>query len=88
MKNQNKQEGIDENRRKFLAVILIGSGTFLVEKVFGPLFSKFLSNSSVQTGLPNKTDLGSFKVVEDQKILSIHDDSGEEVFQIDKKEEI
>lgn len=91
MKNQNKQESINKNRRKLLAVMLIGSGTFLVEKVVGPLFSVFLSNppnpsnSPTRTGLPNKTDLGSFKVAEDKKILSVYDDSGEEVFQIDKE---
>lgn len=67
--------------------MLIGSGTFLVEKVFGPLFSKFLNNPPVQTGLPHKTDLGGFQVVENKKVLSVYDDddSGEEVLQIDKE---
>lgn len=85
MNNQNKQESIDKNRRKFLAVMLIGSGTFLIEKVLSPLFSKFLNNPPAKIGSPNKTGLGEFQVVEDKKKLSVLDDSGEEVFQIDRE---
>lgn len=84
MKNQNKQDGIDKNRRKLLAVMLIGSGTFLVEKILGPFFSKFLNNQSVKTSLPNETGLGVFNIVENKKSLSVYDSSGEEVLQIDK----
>lgn len=86
MKNPNKQEEIDKNRRKFLTVILIGSGTFLVQKVLGPLFSKFLNDPPAKIGSPHKTILGGFQVVENKKVLSVYDDddSEEEVFQIDK----
>ena len=69
---------MDESRRKFLKIILIGSGTLVVGKIFDPLFSKFLDNSST------KSEPQAFKVVENKKILSIYDTSGEEVLQIDK----
>ena len=85
MKNQNSQENIDKNRRKLLAVMLIGSGTFLVQKVLGPLFSGFLNDSSGKTILPNKTSFDSFQVVENKKTLSVYDNSGEEILQIDKE---
>lgn len=63
---------MDENRRKFLKVMLIGSGAFLAEKIFGPLFSQF-----------NKTGFRNFQIVENKEKLSIYDSSGEEIFQID-----
>ena len=87
MKNQNKEESIDKNRRKLLTVMLIGSGAFLVEKVLTPLFSRFLNDSSTltKTNLSNKTDFGGFQVTENKKGLSIFDSSGEEIFQIDKE---
>ena len=92
MKNQNLMEnktpnGIDTNRRKFLTVILIGSGAFFVEKFLTPLFSRFLNDSPTpaKTVLSDKTDFENFKVVENKKILSIYDSSGEEIFQIDKE---
>lgn len=87
MKNQNKQEDIDKNRRKFLAVMLIGSGTFLVEKLLGPLLSRFLNNQSpkTKTALSDKTSFSDFQITENDKVLSIYDSSGEEVFQIDKE---
>ena len=69
---------MNEDRRKFLKIALIGSASFIVGKILGPLFSKFLDNSS------SKTSSGSFRIVEDKKVLSIYDNSGEEIFQIDK----
>lgn len=78
--------GIDKNRRKFLAVMLIGSGTFLIEKFLDPLFSKFLNNNPpVKTDLTNQVDLESFKITKDKKVLSVYNNSGEEVFQIDEE---
>ena len=86
MENPNSQESINKNRRKLLAVMLIGSGTFLVQKVLSPLFSGFLNDSPAKIAPPpDKTDFGNFKVVENKKSLSIYDNSGEEVFQIDKE---
>lgn len=85
MENQNKEESVDKNRRKLLVVMLIGSGAFLVEKFSGPLLSIFLNNSPAKSDLPAKTDFSGFRVTEDKKILSVYDDSGEEIFQIDKK---
>ena len=85
MKNQNREEDIDKNRRKFLTVMLIGSGAFLLEKILTPLFSRFLNDSSAKTGLSKKTDFKDFQVAENKKGLFVYDDSGEEVFQIDKE---
>jgi len=74
MKNQNKPESIDKNRRKFLTVMLIGSGAFLVEKILTPLFSRFLNDSSApttKTGLSSKASLGGFRIVENKEIFQI-----------------
>jgi hypothetical protein len=76
---------MDENRRKFLKVALIGSGAILMEKILTPLFSGFLNNSSAKTGSLDKTGFKSFQIVEDKEKLSIRDSSGEEIFQIDNK---
>jgi len=75
---------MDENRRKFLKIIFIGSGALLMEKVLGPLFSRFLDDSSAKTDPPSKTSFRDFRVVEGKKGLSVYDSSGEEVLQIDK----
>ena len=87
MKNQNSQESIDKNRRKFLTAMLIGSGAFLIEKVLTPLFSRFSNDSPTptKTDLPNKTNLLGFRVTENKKGLSVYDSSGEEILQIDKE---
>ncbi len=75
---------MDKNRRKFLKIIFIGSGAILMEKVLGPLFSRFLDDSSAKTDSSNKTSFRDFQVVENKKNLSIYDSSGKEVLQIDK----
>lgn len=74
---------MDVERRKFLKIILIGSGTFLVGRVFGPLFSKFLDDSSIDPGSKTKADPVAFHVIKNKDKLSFYDDSGDEVFQID-----
>ena len=74
---------MNKDRRKFLQVILIGSGTLLMGKVLGPLFSSLFNDPFTQT--KTKTDPGVFKIVENKKRLSIFDDSGEEIFQIDNE---
>ena len=86
MKNQNKEESIDKNRRKLLTVMLIGSGAFLAEKILGPILS-FLSDPSAAKNslLNNSGPRGGFKVVENRKGLSVYDNSGEEIFQIDRE---
>lgn len=85
MTNQNRRGDIDKNRRKFLAVMLIGSGTFLVSKILSPLLSGFLNNSPAKTNLPNKTGFGGFQIAENKKGLSVYDNSGEEILQIDRE---
>ena len=70
---------MNKERRKFLKIILIGSGTFIMGKIFSPLFLKFLNNSNSSA----KTNSSTFQIVENKKGLSIYDDYGEEIFQID-----
>jgi hypothetical protein len=75
---------VDKNRRKFIKIVLIGSASFIVGKILGPLFSRSLDNPFAKTNLPVKTKSGTFRIVENKKILSVYDNSGEEIFQIDK----
>ena len=78
---------MDKNRRKFLKVVLLGSGLLIVGKILDPLFSKFFHSSILDNDYPKKDPPNNpmaFKVIEDNKTLSIYDASGEEVFQIDK----
>jgi len=76
--------GIDKERRRFLTVMLIGSGAFLAEKVLGPLFS-FFSDPSARSSLSNKPGSRGFNIVENKNGLSVYDVSGEEILQIDKE---
>jgi hypothetical protein len=71
---------VNNNRRKFLKIALIGSASFMAGKILGPALSKFLD------GLSEKKDPIAYKVAEDKKSLYVYDDSGEEVLQIDKSE--
>lgn len=64
--------------------MLLGSGAFVVEKFLGPLFSRFSNSSSAKTDSVNKAGSRDFRVVENNKGLSIYDSSGEEILQIDK----
>jgi hypothetical protein len=68
---------VNNNRRKFLKIVLIGGSSFIVGKVLGPLFSDFFDGSTA------KNDPVAFKVVGDKKTFSVYDDTGEEVLQID-----
>ncbi len=57
----------------------------MVGKIIGPLFSKlFLDDISAKNDSTPANDSVSFRVVEDKKTFSVYDDSGEEIFQIDK----
>jgi len=81
---------VNEERRKFLKIILIGGTSFMVGKVLGPLFSKFLDDSQTKVGSKkenssnSENSSGHFRVVENKQMLSVYDASGEEIFQIDK----
>lgn len=80
---------MNEDRRKFLKIIFIGSGVLLAEKVLTPLFSFFLDDSSIKAkpkiNSLNKTSFKNFQITENKENLSIYDSSGEEIFQIDKR---
>lgn len=69
---------MDNNRRQFLKIILIGSGTFIAGKILGPLLS---GSSRI---VSSKNNSSAFNVLENEQFLSIYDGSGEEVLQIDK----
>ena len=71
---------MDIGRRKFIKVLFIGGTSFIVGKTLGPLFSKFFNNSSNDDLKDSPT---AFKVIQDHTKLSIFDDTGEEIFQID-----
>ena len=74
------------DRRKFLKIVLIGGASFIVGKVFGPLFSKFIDNFNSDTNSNlGKIDSSKFKIIENDRVMSILDNSGEEIFQIDNK---
>lgn len=83
---------MNEERRKFLKIVLISGTSFMVGKVLGPLFSKILDGNLVKDNYrvpdkpesDNKTDTSLFRVVENKKMLSVYDATGEEIFQIDK----
>ena len=85
MNNKNRPENIDGHRRKFLTVMLIGSGALLAEKILGPLFSFFNDPSSIRNSLSNRSDPRGFKIIENKKGLAVYDGSGEEILQIDKE---
>jgi hypothetical protein len=76
---------VDKNRRNFLRIILVGGGTFIVGKILSPLFSKSFIKSLDNRLTPRNTNVQAFRVIEDKKVLSVYDDSGEEIFQIDKE---
>ncbi len=70
---------LNEGRRKFVKILLIGGASFMVGKILGPLYSKF------STGSSTKKDSTAFKISEDEKSLAIYDSSGAEVLYIDKE---
>lgn len=67
--------------------MLIGSASLMVGKVFGPLFSKLINNFNSDTNSSGlgKIDPPKFKLMENDGTMSILDNSGEEIFQIDNK---
>lgn len=66
-------------------MMLVGSGAFLAERILSPLLSMFTNDSSAKRDLLNKSDPEDFKVVENKNNLSIYDNSGVEILQIDKE---
>lgn len=79
---------MDTNRRKFLKIILIGGGTFVLGRLLDPFLSKLVEEGEKRVSIPSPKPTSSlFKIVEDEKFLSIYDDSGQEVFQIDKTDD-
>lgn len=85
---------MDQNRRNFLKIILVGSGALLTERVLGPLYSWFFSDSSAkniagvdspETNSFDKINIasGNFRIVRNSDDLSIYDAAGEEIFRID-----
>ena len=73
---------MDKNRRNFIKILLIGGGTLLVGKLFGPkILNLFSSEPEMEIG----KDLNNFNITEDKKELIISDKGGEEIFIIDKE---
>lgn len=81
---------MNEERRQFLKIILIGSASLIAGKVLGPVLSGLLGDQFVgpkperQKKNLTTTVASAFKIVENQKMLTVFDSQGEEIFQIDK----
>jgi hypothetical protein len=76
---------VNESRRKFLKIIFVGSGAVLMERIFGPLYSKFFSDTSAKGDSSAKAVPDNFKVAKNGDGLAIYDSAGEEIFQIDNE---
>lgn len=82
---------MDKDRRQFLKILIVGGGTLLAGKILSPLISLFSDvdkkpedTPGASMGVDRQNPAKAFRVVEDAKILSIYDEAGEEIFQIDK----
>ena len=72
---------MDTERRKFLKTIFAVGAFLVVRKIVPPLFLKDPAPRP-----PRRTKAGeAFKVVEGAEIVSVRDESGEEIFQIDNE---
>ena len=71
---------MNKNRRNFLKILLIGGGILLIGKFLGPRILDIFSR-----GPKTEKDFGNFRVSEDKKELIISDQTGEEIFIIDKE---
>lgn len=78
---------MNQDRRNFLKIILIGSGAFLVQGIVGPLYSRLFGDSSEKTDSSNEigNSFENFRIVRNNDGLSIFDKAGQEIFQIDNK---
>lgn len=83
-----KEDNVDQNRRKFLKIMFIGSGVLLTGKVLGSLYSWFSSDSSAKNPAKTENEINNdsrgFRIVRNNDGLSIYDTAGEEILQIDK----
>lgn len=74
---------MDKNRRTLLKLALIGGGLFIVGKVLSPILSKFSTESE------EKAEGGSvqnFTMVKNDKNISVLDEKGEQIFEIDNSQ--
>ncbi len=74
---------MDKKRRKFLKLLVVGSGTLVMGQVLSPLLVKLVHPSSEKPKTRTKTSSKTFRVVENKQVLSFYDNSGEEILQID-----
>ncbi len=68
---------MDKSRRNFLKVMFLGGGTLIAGKILSPLIG-------LLDGPSEKKGSEAFRAAEDDASMSIYDDSGAEVLQIDK----
>ncbi len=73
---------MDRQRRTFLKTILAVGGFLMVQKIVP---SALLHASAHPPAPPTKARRGSFTVVEGGELVSVRDESGEEIFQIDNE---
>ncbi len=67
-----KKPLINKRRRNILKVLALGSGTFVLGKIFGPSLSLFGSDTNIY-------DFKNFRVVEDGQELGFFDKLGNEI---------
>lgn len=79
---------MDKQRRKFLKTVLAVGAFFVVQKIVPPLFLQ--ESAPARPVRPprrkktNETGDG-ITVIDGKKIVSVRDESGEEIFQIDNE---
>lgn len=65
-------------------MILIGGSSIIAGKIFGPLLLRFLDTPNLLSKTDFKEKSLGFQVTDNEKVLLIQDNLGEEIFQIDK----
>jgi hypothetical protein len=68
-----------QSRRKFLKLLLTGSGILILERIFG---LRWLSSDSTET--KKIADLGDFKIVKSGNQLNFFNQKGEKLFVLSK----
>lgn len=82
---------MNQNRRKFMKILLVGGGVLLVEGIMSVWYSKLFNRShSKEPSLKKdvnkkltKQTAPKFRIRQNNQYLSIYDSTDEEIFQID-----
>lgn len=95
--NKTTQNKYNPERRKFLKILLVGTGAFFLGKFFDPFF-RFLGifksrevliktpgpEGNLEVSKPKaEGEFGNWKVTEKEDVLTVQDQSGEEILILD-----